>query len=96
MMCFTSIDAGMWEGYNLLCSCELNQPRKAEFVLMVSQGSDLVLNKRLVERLQELLPMHGQTGKRLCHLENLSIRHESSWQENAPSEALSSGRLSVY
>lgn len=34
-------------------------------------GSDL-LNMRVLKRLEELLPEQG--GKRLCHLENLSIR----------------------
>ena len=35
-------------------------------------GSDL-LNIRVLKRLDELLPEQGQSGKRLCHLENLSI-----------------------
>lgn len=34
-------------------------------------GSDL-LNTRVLKRLEEILP--DQSGKRLCHLENLSIR----------------------
>lgn len=38
-------------------------------------GSDL-LNTRVVKRLEELLPEQGESGKRLCHLENLSIRYE--------------------
>ena len=36
-------------------------------------GSDL-LNTRVLKRLEELLPEQGGDGKRLCHLENLSIR----------------------
>lgn len=36
-------------------------------------GSDL-LNTRVLKRLEELLPEQGDSGKRLCHLENLSIR----------------------
>jgi hypothetical protein len=36
-------------------------------------GSDL-LNMRVLKRLEELLPEQGDSGKRLCHLENLSIR----------------------
>jgi len=35
-------------------------------------GSDL-LNVRVLKRLDELLPEQGNSGKRLCHLENLSI-----------------------
>lgn len=37
------------------------------------QGSDL-LNTRVLARLDELLPQQANSGKRLCHLENLSIR----------------------
>lgn len=37
-------------------------------------GSDL-LNFQVVKRLEELLPEHGTSGKRMCHLENLSIRY---------------------
>ena len=36
-------------------------------------GSDLI-NMRVLKRLEELLPEQGTSGKRLCHLENLSIR----------------------
>jgi len=36
-------------------------------------GSDL-LNMRVLKRLEEYLPKQGDRGKRLCHLENLSIR----------------------
>jgi Neutral/alkaline non-lysosomal ceramidase, N-terminal len=38
----------------------------------IGMGSDL-LNLKVVQRLEELLPKQ-QGGKRLCHLENLSIR----------------------
>lgn len=44
------------------------------FVSMdVGMGSDL-LNMRVLARLDELLPQQANSGKRLCHLENLSIR----------------------
>ncbi len=45
------------------------------FVSMdAGMGSDL-LTKRVVRRLEELLPEQaGSSKKRLCHLENLSIR----------------------
>ena len=36
-------------------------------------GSDL-LNMRVLKRLEEFLPEQGDSGKSLCHLENLSIR----------------------
>jgi len=39
----------------------------------IGSGSDL-LTVKVLERLQELLPEHGPSGKRLCHLENLSVR----------------------
>lgn len=36
-------------------------------------GSDL-LNTRVLKRLEEMLPEQGASGKRLCHLDNLSVR----------------------
>jgi hypothetical protein len=39
----------------------------------IGMGSDL-LTMKVVQRLEELLPKQ-QGGKRLCHLENLSIRY---------------------
>ena len=39
----------------------------------IGMGSDL-LNMRVVKRLEELLPKQKNSGKPLCHLENLSIR----------------------
>ena len=38
----------------------------------MAQGSDLV-NTRVLQRLDELLPLQSGTQQRLCHLENLSI-----------------------
>jgi hypothetical protein len=42
--------------------------------MLLLQGSDL-LNTRVLARLDELLPQQANSGKRLCHLENLSIRY---------------------
>eukprot|EP00521_Asterionellopsis_glacialis_P018528 CAMPEP_0195296218 /NCGR_PEP_ID=MMETSP0707-20130614/18994_1 /TAXON_ID=33640 /ORGANISM="Asterionellopsis glacialis, Strain CCMP134" /LENGTH=751 /DNA_ID=CAMNT_0040357659 /DNA_START=41 /DNA_END=2293 /DNA_ORIENTATION=- len=52
----------------------LADPTKAVCFVSIDtgMGSDL-LNIRVLKKLEEILPVQGSSGKRLCHLENLSI-----------------------
>jgi hypothetical protein len=80
-ICFVSIDAGMVGVCCCRCrACLFSSPASSDSIfvfvwmpLCYYQGSDLV-NIRVLERLEELLPQQAPSGKRLCHLENLSIR----------------------
>lgn len=61
-------------------SAKLANPDKTVCFVSIDagMGSDL-LNTRVVKRLEELMPpQEGESGKRLCHLENLSIRYETN------------------
>jgi hypothetical protein len=72
-ICFVSMDAGMvcWtDGHAFRLHCMYTNHSPCLFF----QGSDL-LNTRVLARLDELLPQQANSGKRLCHLENLSIRY---------------------
>ena len=42
----------------------------------IGMGSDL-LTMKVAKRLEELLPKQKDSGKPLCHIENLSIRYAS-------------------